>query len=87
MVQLSTLGNLRIMKGKPILRWLAILVAMPVGGVCGMLAADYLCRLSLGGGNAHGDVAAVLGSDVLGALIGALLVPFCVWYFTRQIRS
>ena len=75
------------MNGKSIIRWLAVLVAIPVGGFCGLQVADYLCRFSLGGGNSHGDAVDVLGSDALGILISVLLVPFCVWYFTRQIRN
>ena len=80
-------GLLEHVSGKSIMRWLAVAVATPVGGFCGMVVADCLCRFALGGLNAHGDIATVLGAEALGILIGALLVPFCVWYFTRQVRS
>jgi predicted membrane protein len=75
------------MNGKSITRWLAISVASPIGGFGGVLVADWLCRLTLGGLNAHGDVAAVLGTEALGVLIGASVLPFFIWYLTRQARS
>ena len=72
------------MNGKRILRWLAILIAIPLGGFWGLLVTDWLWHIS-GRGNSHGDVANVLGSDVLGVLVGALLIPYCLWHFTRRM--
>lgn len=71
------------MKGKHILRVLAIWAGIPAGGFCGLQVADYYDRWSLGGGNGHGQAAEVLGDDALGVLLGAILVPFCIWYLTQ----
>ena len=49
------------------------MIAIPVGGFCGLLVTDWLWHVS-GGGNSHGEVADVLGSEALGILIGALLI-------------
>ncbi|MEJ0089930.1 MAG: hypothetical protein WDM80_09330 [Limisphaerales bacterium] len=78
------------MNGKAIIRWLAVSVAIPVGGFCGFIAGYYSCLgiLSLQSmGNSHDDIYTVLGAGGLGMLIGAFLIPFCIWYFTRQERS
>jgi hypothetical protein len=52
-----------------------------------MLVADWLCRIALGAGRSHGDVAGVLGADAIGLVVGALFVPCCVWYLTRRIDT
>jgi hypothetical protein len=65
-----------------------VVLAIPVGGICGLLVADWFGRFILGySDNSHGDAASVLGNDALGIFIGVLVVPCGVWYFTRQKRS
>jgi hypothetical protein len=75
------------MNGKSVIRCLAISVTIPIGSYCGVLVADWLCRFLPGGGTSHGDIATVLGAEALGVLVGALLLPFCVWYITRRARN
>jgi hypothetical protein len=75
------------MKTKSLLLRFAIMVAVPIGGLCGMQVADWLYCFTSGGGNSHGDIAGRLGSDALGIVIGAVLLPYVLWYFTRHGSS
>jgi hypothetical protein len=77
------------MKSKTVLRWLMIVAAIPAGGFGGFLCGYYLCLgilMLLGMGNSHNDMFTVVAAGMLGVAVGALLLPVCVWFFTRQPR-
>ncbi|MFA6544748.1 MAG: hypothetical protein WCS99_10005 [Limisphaerales bacterium] len=77
------------MNSKTALRWLMIVAAIPAGGVGGYFCGCYLCLgiLKLQGmGNSHNDMFTVVAAGMLGVAIGSLLLPACVWFFTRQPR-
>ena len=86
--ELGSLGQLA-MKPKGIVRWILIIVAIPAGGFVGFLMAYYLCLGVLclqGKGNSHNDMFTVVAAGMLGSPVGALLLPFCAWFFTRERR-
>lgn len=77
------------MKPKGLVRWLGVVVAIPAGGFVGFLAAYYLCLgvlYLLGKGNSHNDMFTVVAAGMLGLPVGALLLPFCAWFITRERR-
>ena len=77
------------MNPKTVLRWLGVVVAIPAGGFCGFIFGYYLCLgflLLQGKGTSHNDMFTVVAAGGLGVPFGALLLPFCVWFFTRQPR-
>jgi hypothetical protein len=75
------------MNSKYVLRWLGIVVAIPAGGFFGFICAYEVCLGILylqGKGNSHDDMFTVVAAGMLGSVLGALLVPLCTWFLTRQ---
>src|ERR1700733_9729988 len=66
-------------------RWVAILVAAPLGAVAGLYAgyAEGTVELKLQGlGHGHDDAWSVAGSAVLGSVFCLILFPMAAWFFT-----
>lgn len=75
------------MNRKDTLRGIAILTAIPCGGVLGFVCGGEICVGVLhlqGRGNAHNDMYPVAASAMLGVVCGAILLPLGVWFFTRK---
>jgi hypothetical protein len=71
-------------------RWFMIVAATPAGGFGGFLFGYYLCLgilLLQGMENSHNDLFTDFAAGMLGVAVGALLLPLCVWFFTRRPRG
>ena len=67
-------------------RWLAIVVALPVGAALGYLFVGYGWYVVLhlqGKGHSHNDLVSMAIAGLIGAAVGTFLLPFCIWLFTR----
>jgi hypothetical protein len=78
------------MNSRPIFRWVTILSAIPVGWVigfaCGYLLGAFMLQAQ-GRGNSFNDLNTLLGAGGLGAVFGALLVPWFVWFYWRRQKG
>lgn len=71
------------MSKKPILRWLVIVAAVPVGGFIGFMCGGYLgCVILLF--STSNDIYLVVSTAMLGMVLGAVALPICLWFFFRQ---
>ncbi len=74
---------------KSIFYWLAILIAVPVGGFIGIFFGFSFALVIISSVQGKGDdnstfFPLVLGFVVIGFLAGAALFPACVRYFTPK---
>jgi len=72
---------------KDVPRWVWALAALPAGGIIGFFGGYYLSLgilLLQGRGNSHNDMFTVVFSGMVGALVGAVLLPVVAWLATRK---
>jgi hypothetical protein len=68
-------------------RKIAIFAAIPCGGILGFICGGDICEGILhlqGRGNSHNDMFPVVASAMFGVILGAILLPFSIWFFTRK---
>lgn len=75
------------MNQKYTIRGIAIFLAIPCGAVLGFICGGELCERILrlqGRGNSHNDMYPVVSAAMVGVILGAILLPLGIWFFTRK---
>ena len=75
------------MKPKGESRWFWVVAALPVGLILGFFCGYYASLgilLLQGKGNSHNDMFTMVFGGVLGAAVGAVLLPVLTWLFKRN---
>ena len=72
------------------LRFVSVAFAFPVGALLGFSGAAALCAGILmlkGTGNSDNDTITSISVGIMGFIVGAILIPWCTWRFTRPVPS